>query len=144
MGFGPHRSPSGVAMTRGLMPCRSRIRKIVLPAAFAATMMIAFPETAFDQTRGARPLTASQERALQPKNSFKECNRCPVMVVVPAGEFMMGSPETESGRDANEGPQHNVSISRSIAVSKFEVTFDEWKSCVDARMCEDVSGGTRG
>src|SRR4051812_1424855 len=100
----------------------SGMRGIVFPAAVVAAAVFAFPETAFDQTRGARSLTAAQERAIKPKNSFTECNRCPVMVVVPEGEFTMGSPETESGRDANEGPQHKVSIARHFAVSKFEVT----------------------
>ena len=44
-------------------------------------------------------LTAAAERALKPGNSFKECaNDCPEVVVVPAGEFIMGSPVNEKGR----------------------------------------------
>jgi hypothetical protein len=39
-------------------------------------------------------LAAAQESKLKPKDSFKECAKdCPEMVVVPAGEFTMGSPE---------------------------------------------------
>ena len=34
---------------------------------------------------------------------FRDCDVCPEMVVVPAGNFMMGSPETEQGRRDNEG-----------------------------------------
>ena len=52
------------------------------------------------------------------------------MIVVPAGSFMMGSPSTEKGRYDNEGPQHLVTFARPFAVSKFEVTFDEWDTCV--------------
>ena len=52
------------------------------------------------------------------------------MVVVPAGEFMMGSPEREPDRNASEGPQHKVTIAKPFAVGKFEVTFEEWDACV--------------
>ena len=69
---------------------------------------------------------------------FRECTKCPEMVVIPAGEFLMGSPPNEDGRYENEGPQHEVIISSNFAVSKFEVTFDEWKACADARVCEDT------
>ena len=55
---------------------------------------------------------------------------CPEMIVVPAGSFTMGSPSTEKGRFDNEGPQHNVTIAKPFAVSKFQVTFDEWDTCV--------------
>jgi len=81
-------------------------------------------------------LSAAAEQALKPKDTFRECateqgkDFCPQMVVVPAGPFMMGSPPTEKGRNKNEGPQHNVTISKPFAVSKFELTFDEWDTCV--------------
>jgi hypothetical protein len=45
-------------------------------------------------------LTAEAERALKPQASFRECARdCPVMIVLPAGSFAMGSPASESGHD---------------------------------------------
>ena len=44
-------------------------------------------------------LSPDAEWALKPGNSFRECAKdCPEMIVVPAGEFMMGSPTTEKGR----------------------------------------------
>jgi formylglycine-generating enzyme required for sulfatase activity len=52
------------------------------------------------------------------------------MVVVPAGTFTMGSPLTEAGRNTSEGPQHQVTIAKTFAVSAFELTFDEWDTCV--------------
>ncbi len=55
--------------------------------------------------------------------------------MVPAGEFMMGSPETERGRDKHEWPQHKVTIARNFAVGKFEVTFQQWDDCVKEGGC---------
>jgi formylglycine-generating enzyme required for sulfatase activity len=71
--------------------------------------------------------------------TFRECTRCPEMIVVPPGKFQMGSPEEEKGHQSWEGPRHEVIIPANFAVGKFEVTFDEWKACVDARVCEDSS-----
>jgi formylglycine-generating enzyme required for sulfatase activity len=85
-------------------------------------------------------LTPEAERALKSMDTFKECAaNCPTMVVVPAGEYMMGSPTSETGRRDNEGPQHKVTIARPFAVSKFEITFDDWDSCVRFGGCTSVS-----
>lgn len=68
---------------------------------------------------------------------FDDCDGadwCPRMVVVPAGNFQMGSPDREIGRDGDEGPQHRVWI-RQFAVAKFEVTFAQWDACVEAGVC---------
>src|SRR5215813_4348944 len=83
-------------------------------------------------------LTVKQEtaKAAKPGSGFKECaNGCPVMIVIPAGKFIMGSPESESNRDVSEGPQHEVTIAKPFAVSKFEVTFEAWDACVAAAAC---------
>jgi formylglycine-generating enzyme required for sulfatase activity len=57
-------------------------------------------------------------------------------VVVPAGEFIMGSPPDEEDRDGDEQPQHKVAFTQPFAVSKFEVTFDEWHACVAYGDCD--------
>lgn len=72
-------------------------------------------------------------------SDFKECANCPVMIVIPAGKFMMGSPENEADRNASEGPQHEVTIAKPFAVSKFEVTFEEWDACVARAACPRVA-----
>ena len=71
----------------------------------------------------------------EPGYQFRDCDQCPEMVVVPAGEFTMGSPSYEGGRFDNEGPQHRVVIGKPFAVGKYEVTFAEWDACVSARGC---------
>jgi formylglycine-generating enzyme required for sulfatase activity len=95
-------------------------------------------------------LSAAAEHGLKPRDSFRECadaqgkDYCPIMVVVPAGSFLMGSPPSEKGRSANEGPQHQVTIAKAFAVSKFELTFDEWDTCAAYGNCELVDGAGRG
>jgi formylglycine-generating enzyme required for sulfatase activity len=62
------------------------------------------------------------------------------MIVLPAGSFIMGSPVTERGHQPSEEPQHQVSIAKSFAVSKFQLTFDEWDTCAHYGDCpEDIS-----
>ena len=61
------------------------------------------------------------------------------MIVLPPGEFAMGSPATEKDRHSNEGPQHNVTIATPFAVSKFAVTFADWDACVSVGGCPQVS-----
>ena len=57
-----------------------------------------------------------------PGSNFRDCAGCPEMIVVPAGRFLMGSPDSEAGRLDHEGPQRLVTIAKPIAVSRFEIT----------------------
>jgi formylglycine-generating enzyme required for sulfatase activity len=81
-----------------------------------------------------RPLSAADERALKPKDSFQECMTCPLMVTIAAGTFKMGS-ENEQERETTEGPVHQVTI-KSFAIGRFAVTFDEWDACVNDGACD--------
>src|SRR5688572_14256575 len=47
------------------------------------------------------------------------------MVYVPGGEFMMGSPDNEPGRDPSEGPRHKVKVG-GFWMGKVEVSWDEF------------------
>jgi formylglycine-generating enzyme required for sulfatase activity len=47
------------------------------------------------------------------------------MVFLPAGSFVMGSPDTEVDRSTNEGPQTVVTLSRDFWIGKYEVTQDQ-------------------
>ena len=58
------------------------------------------------------------------------CPTCPEMVVVPAGNVMMGSPENERGRSDAEGPQHRVTIASPFAIGKFSITRGEFAAFV--------------
>ncbi len=66
--------------------------------------------------------------------SFKDCPRCPEMVVIPGGEFIMGSTNKKSKK--NQKPAHPVTIRGPLAVSKYEITFDEWEACLEDSACK--------
>ncbi|MDX2142896.1 MAG: formylglycine-generating enzyme family protein [Rhodospirillaceae bacterium] len=61
---------------------------------------------------------------------FRDCRDCPEMIIVPAGNALIGSLESEVGRLPNEGPQHEVRIARPFAISKFEVTRGQYAAFV--------------
>ena len=49
------------------------------------------------------------------------------LVPVPSGKFMMGSPESEVGRDDDEGPQYEVNI-QPLLMGKYPVTQAQWQA----------------
>jgi formylglycine-generating enzyme required for sulfatase activity len=62
------------------------------------------------------------------------------MVVVPAGSFTMGSPESEPERESTESPQHEITISKPFAVSQTHITRGEFAHFVKA-MGHKADGG---
>ncbi len=49
-------------------------------------------------------------------------------VLIPAGTFMMGSPESETDRLFDEGPQHEVAITKSFHMGATEVTQEQYEA----------------
>lgn len=87
---------------------------------------------------------SSSPATLPPEQKFRDCFECPEMVVLPAGSFLMGSPNGEG--DPDEHPQHEVTIA-AFAIGATEVTFAEWDACVAAGACAyrlDDEGWGRG
>jgi formylglycine-generating enzyme required for sulfatase activity len=64
----------------------------------------------------------------KPFAKFKDIKAswCPDLVVLPEGDFLMGSLEGEEGRFDDERPQHPVTIARRFAIGRYPVTFDEY------------------
>ncbi|MFO1499985.1 MAG: formylglycine-generating enzyme family protein [Verrucomicrobiota bacterium] len=71
------------------------------------------------------PKTAEQEMKAY-TNTIPGTSVTYVMLPIPSGEFVMGSPETEKGRKADEGPQHKVKIA-PFWMAKFEITWNEYE-----------------
>lgn len=74
------------------------------------------------------------------KNSFRDCDKkCPEMVVVPAGTFLMGNIqklETKFFNHWNGNPAHQVRIGYAFAVGKYEVTLAEYQAFISATAYE--------
>ncbi len=56
----------------------------------------------------------------------------PEMVVIPIGSAVLGSPEGESGRSGNEGPQLEVRFTRGFAIARTEITVGQFREFVNA------------
>ena len=67
--------------------------------------------------------------------SFADCEECPEMVVVPAGQAFIGSRPENEGFRAEESPAHKISMHKTLAISKFWVSAENWRACVDAGAC---------
>jgi formylglycine-generating enzyme required for sulfatase activity len=62
----------------------------------------------------------------QTVNSFRDCEKCPEMIEIQKGSFLMGS---NDGR-VEEKPGHRVSIENKFAVGKYEVTREQYEAFV--------------
>jgi len=91
----------------------------------------------------AKATPAPKPAAPSGPDSFTDCEMCPSMQVLPGGTYSMGSPSDEPGRFGYEGPQHDVTIKR-FAISKYEVSFDQWQACVDDGGCGAYTPGDAG
>ncbi len=62
---------------------------------------------------------------------FKDCDTCPPLAIIPPGTYIMGA----NSRYPSEGPAHRVTFAKPFAIGIYEVTFDEWKACFEAKAC---------
>jgi formylglycine-generating enzyme required for sulfatase activity len=93
-----------------------------------------------DDEESEPPARAAPQPSPQPRPStvspagliFKDCDECPELVVVSAGEFTMGS-----GDHPHEKPAHKIKITHPFAIGRYELTFADWDQCVDAGACRN-------
>jgi formylglycine-generating enzyme required for sulfatase activity len=67
-------------------------------------------------------------------NMISHSSEAPLMVHVPAGEFLMGSNEGDADAEDDEHPQHSVYVSE-FWIDKTEVTNAQYRKCVEAGTC---------
>jgi formylglycine-generating enzyme required for sulfatase activity len=79
----------------------------------------------------AKSVQEAPRAAQKPGTVFQDCAECPRMVVIPVGEFVMGSPASEPGRGTDEGPQRQVAIAQAYALGRGEVTVAEFRRFVE-------------
>lgn len=77
-----------------------------------------------------KPISLDAKR-YQAGTLIQDCIDCPKMVVVAPGSFVMGS---RRGED-DEKPRHEVTLRHAFAVGMYEVTFQEWATCVEEGGC---------
>lgn len=106
---------------------------------FCWSLLIVAPILALIVTPGSAEDKVSSKKLpiVQPrshKNYTQELPKSKVkfdMVAIPGGTYLMGSPKDEADRDADEGPQHPVTV-KAFWMGKCEVTWNEfdvyWKS----------------
>jgi formylglycine-generating enzyme required for sulfatase activity len=75
---------------------------------------------------------------------FRDCANCPVMIAIPAGSGLIGSPVSESGHESSEEPRRSIRFARPFAVSRDSITFSEWDSCVAEGGCDNFIPGDMG
>ena len=50
------------------------------------------------------------------------------LVLIPAGTFVIGSPDSEAYRVPDEGPQHHVTLTKPFYLGKYVVTQAQWQA----------------
>jgi len=73
------------------------------------------------------------EASVSPQKFYRALQQSPPtnMIFIPPNTFTMGSPTNELDRDANEGPQTTVRLSRGFWIGKYEVTQGEYLSIMN-------------
>jgi formylglycine-generating enzyme required for sulfatase activity len=68
--------------------------------------------------------------SMSARESMKDCADCPVMVVVPAGMAILGAAANDPFRRPDEVPERTFTIREPFAVSRHEITRDEYEAFV--------------
>jgi formylglycine-generating enzyme required for sulfatase activity len=123
---------SSLSIREGRRTGETEIMKQVMKRSMRVVAAVAFLIAACTAS------AAGTDAPMSAGSSLRDCPECPELVVIGAGEFSMGSPESEVGRAPDEGPAHTVSFAKPFAIGTYEVTFDEWDACVAAKACEAV------
>ena len=78
----------------------------------------------------------NQTIAQSPTGPAKESSVKMDFVRIPAGSFYMGSPSSEKDREDDEGPVHEVRITKPFYMGKYEVTQAQWKAVMGTTLLQ--------
>ena len=78
----------------------------------------------------AEPKEAGSKTKIPPKEITVDLGRGVKleMVLIPSGEFLMGSPDSDKDATAYEKPQHRVRITKPFYLGKYPVTREQWQA----------------
>lgn len=82
------------------------------------------PEQATEGYPMARPVLTEEHLWVEPTTGME-------FIWTPPCTFLMGSPEDESGRNADEGPVHRVSLD-GYWLARYPVTLGQWRAVMEA------------
>ncbi len=94
-----------------------------------AASLISVPFLAYADSHQHPSKASKSSRIPKTGKIFKDCPSCPNMVVIPAGSFAMGSPDSEKSRNDDEGPVHQVKLG-TFALGETEVTRGQFSAFV--------------
>jgi formylglycine-generating enzyme required for sulfatase activity len=91
------------------------------------------------------PLVETAPTAPTPGQLFRDCPTCPLMTVLPPGDFLQGSAANDAAGLPFEMPQHKVSIAYAFAAGVYDVTVGEYEEFeaetkVEAHSCAIYDG----
>jgi formylglycine-generating enzyme len=66
------------------------------------------------------------------RDASRDCQNCPAMVVIPAGTAILGASANDPFRNPDELPERRVTIREPFAVSRYEITRDQYEAFVHA------------
>ena len=98
----------------------------------ALVVMVAVGSLAF--ATAAEPKEAVSKTQSPPKELTVELGKGVKleMVLIPAGEFLMGLPESDKETFDWEKPQHRVRITKPFYLGKYLVTQEQWEAVMDS------------
>jgi len=107
---------------------------MVVPASFVISFAQALSAVETDRVLAVPNATASKPDEMKKYNELIEHTSAKIeMLPIAGGTFAMGSPESESDRNPDEGPVHSVEIA-PFWMAKTEITwdaYDVWMSDLD-------------
>lgn len=120
-----------IAWLRDLVAGRSSLDEAVPEK--SADWRIAYGEFRGEPVLDGRAITRASQNGLL----FRDHKDLPLMRVIGAGQFKMGSADWEAGAMTSEKPQRAVNVAGPLAVGVFPVTFEEWDAA-------KAAGGVKG
>jgi predicted Zn finger-like uncharacterized protein len=121
----------GGSWIRNGQSSRSALREWVVPVRRSSSIgfRLVF-EPDFDSSPQKTPIEPAQPPKIDPSSkdlTFDLGNNIKLeMVRLPKGKFLMGSMDNEKGRERDEGPQHEVNLTKDFYLGKYEVTQAQW------------------
>ena len=97
------------------------------PAKSAATPQKPAQTPRIVVTQERKPETKAEPKTPKVGDSWTEPTTGMVFMYIPAGRFMMGSPDSEEGRSSDEGPVREVRFAQGFWMGKYPVTQAEWQ-----------------